>query len=572
GLPQAVRSGASIYEHQLGVSIFDYFRTHPEDGAIFDQSMTNFSSQIAPAIAGSPVFAPLRQLIDVGGGQGYLLATILRQYPHLTGTVVDLADVTIAAPEYPDLAGRLSFNPGSFFESLPTGADGYVMKHILHDWSDIDSGRILQQIHGAMAPNGTLFVVEHVIQHGNGPDFAKLLDLEMLTVGGKERTAAEFRKLFADNGFTLTEFVPTHSALAIIIGKRTVDVPDAVAAADPPPAPPPPDLPIIPLMQLITAEFAHQAIYTMAVLGIADELGDEPLLVDTLATRSNCHPDALFRLLRAGACLGVFSEVSPRMFAHTPMSRLLRINDPLSLRDAVIFFNAPYQRRGLEGLAISIKTGEPAWNAIFHEVTFATYEKNPEMQRDFMGAMTAMSRLEMGPIVAAFDPGDATEIIDIAGGHGQLLSAILSKHVGLRGMVYDLDFVTPHAAERFAVMGLIERTRVESGDFFDHVPHGGQCYLMKYILHDWADEDAVRILRNIATVMDPNGKLVVIDAVIPPGDQFHLGKLIDIQMAVIGGRERTEEQFRALFAVAGLRLDRIIPTGMHLSLIEARKV
>ncbi|WP_394833014.1 acetylserotonin O-methyltransferase [Pendulispora rubella] len=223
-LRHSVRTGEPAFDHVYGEPIFDYVAKAPDVAAVFQDAMTSISGAAGRAIAAAYDFGSVRKLVDVGGGHGFLLATILAANPRLKGVVFDVPHVVEGARQLlraENLGDRIEVVSGDFFDAVPQGGDAYIMKHIIHDWDDARSIAILRNCHRAMVPGGKLLVVDQVVPAPNEVDFAKLMDLEMLalTPGGRERTADEFRKIFAAAGFTLTRIVPTEAYLSVVEGQ-----------------------------------------------------------------------------------------------------------------------------------------------------------------------------------------------------------------------------------------------------------------------------------------------------------------------------------------------------------------
>jgi hypothetical protein len=219
-LLESVRTGGTGFDHVFGEPVFDYLGKHPDESAVFNEGMTGFSSKIAPAVAEAYDFAAFQSVVDVGGGHGMLLNTILRKYPGVTGIVFDSPHVVVGAEDairQAGLTGRCRAVGGDFFQSVPAGGDAYLMKHIIHDWPDDKATTILRNCRRSVNPGGKLLLVEQVIAPGNAADLSKVLDLEMLViVSGKERTEAEYRQLLAGAGWRLTRVLPTRSPAQLV--------------------------------------------------------------------------------------------------------------------------------------------------------------------------------------------------------------------------------------------------------------------------------------------------------------------------------------------------------------------
>jgi hypothetical protein len=303
-------------------------------------------------------------------------------------------------------------------------------------------------------------------------------------------------------------------------------------------------------------------VHAAACLGIADLVADGHRSTADLAAATGAHEPSLYRLLRALAGLGVFRETQPRTFALTPGAELLRTGIPGSLRSAVVMVGDPEHYRSWGELEHSIRTGEPAFDHAFGMGVFDYFERNPRAAAVFDEAMTDLT--DADALAGAYDFSGAGTVVDVAGGHGSLLAAVLRAHPEVRGVLFDL----PHVIERAQARGLLSgelaaRCRFESGSFFDTAPSGGDVFMLKHILHDWDDESCLRILAHCRRAMKPDGKLLVLDSILPPGNEPHPAKLFDLNMLVMthGGRERTEEEFRSLFERAGFHLTRIVPTS-----------
>lgn len=332
---------------------------------------------------------------------------------------------------------------------------------------------------------------------------------------------------------------------------------------------PQPPNPMMQILQLATGHFVSQSLHTAARVGLADHLAAGPLSCAELAQRTATHEPSLYRLLRGLASLGVFQETEPRTFALTPAAELLRSGVPGSLRNAVIMIGDPEHYRAWGELEFSIRTGQPAFDEAFGVGIFDYFESHPEAAAVFDQAMTDFTDGE--GIAAAYDFSAAGTVVDVAGGHGSLLAAVLRAHPTVKGILFDLPHVISRAGSRGYLGGDLEgRTRLEAGSFFEGVPHGGDLYLMKHIIHDWDDDHCRRILEHCRRAMNPGGRVVVVDAVLPPGNDPHPGKFGDLNMLVMthGGRERTEEEFRALFQEAGFRLTGIFPTRGTVCCVE----
>ncbi len=333
--------------------------------------------------------------------------------------------------------------------------------------------------------------------------------------------------------------------------------------------PPPP----LVMVQMMTGYVVSQAIYVAAKLGIADLLKDGPRSSDELAKSVGADARSLYRVLRSLASLGVFTETNEKSFALTPLAETLRTDVPGSLHAMAVWMNEPFHWRVYEEMLHSVKTGKLAFEHVFGMEAFPYFVQNPEVAKIFDNAMTSFSLMTAPAVTAAYDFSVIKKIVDVAGGHGLLLSSILKMNPHLEGVLFDMPSVIEGAGRLIEEAGVANRCAKVAGDFFESVPAGGDAYIMKHIIHDWDDERSLVILRNCHRALVENGKLLLVEVVIPPGNEPSLGKLMDIEMMLLpGGTERTEAEYAELFAAAGFRLTKVVPTGSPVSVIEAVRV
>lgn len=302
-------------------------------------------------------------------------------------------------------------------------------------------------------------------------------------------------------------------------------------------------------------------------VAIAAELGIPDLVPATaadLAGKTGSHPGALYRMLRYLAANGIFAEGADGTFANTPTSDVLRADVPGSLREFVRQSWQDVVWDTHRNLPHTIKTGEPAFTKAFGADFFDYLAANPDVGARFDAAMALQSGPENAAVAAALPVGDAKTVMDVGGGRGGFLAAILQVYPILNGVLFDQSHVLREAQR-------IDRCQQSAGNFFETVPRGADLYVLKRILHDWDDETAAKILGNCAKAMSPAARLVAVDAVIKPGNDPDPNKALDMSiMALLKGRERTAAEFEALFRAAGLRVTRIIPTAAPstMSLVE----
>jgi hypothetical protein len=324
------------------------------------------------------------------------------------------------------------------------------------------------------------------------------------------------------------------------------------------------------MMGLITGFWLSQLVFVAAKLGLADRLAKGPLTAEDLAAEIGADARCLYRVLRALASLNVFNEDKKRRFKLTKIGQTLRSGAKGSLRDFALMQIDDYNRAAWGGLEGSVRTGRTAFDEV-HQVPFFGYlQAHPERDRQFSASMASISGSQNEAIAAAYPFGALKRLVDVGGAHGHLLATILKQHKTLGGVLFDQPQVVAQARESgFIGDGLAKRCSIEGGDFFAAVPEGADGYLMKFIIHDWDDEKAVKILENCRKAMVKGGRVLLAEIVLPKDNKPNFGKLLDINMMVIpGGRERTKEEFAQLFQRAGLKLKRIVPSG-PVSIIEA---
>lgn len=323
------------------------------------------------------------------------------------------------------------------------------------------------------------------------------------------------------------------------------------------------------LLQMITSYWISQAIHVAAKLGIADLVQQTPKTATELAQATKTHEPSLHRLLRGLASVGIFAVDESGRFGLTDMARCL-LDEPMSQRAvAIMMGDEHYASWG--HLLYSVQTGKPAFDHLYGKPVFDWLSDHPEQAKIFDAAMTGFHGEETQKIIDAYDFSRFQTVVDVGGGDGSVLIPLLHRYPRVRGILFDLAGVIERAGPNLANTGLAERCQAVAGNFFESVVAGGDAYLMRHIIHDWTDEQSLTILRNIRKVIPAHGKLLVIEMVIPPGNEPHFGKLLDLNMLVLpGGQERTEAEYRQLYAEAGFRLERVVPTKAEVSIVEGR--
>jgi hypothetical protein len=325
------------------------------------------------------------------------------------------------------------------------------------------------------------------------------------------------------------------------------------------------------LLRMTDGLVLHQALCAAATLGIADLLNAGRQSAAQLASTLHINEDAIYRTLRFLSGQGVFREIASRTFVNTTLSDYLRSDVPGSIRSVLIFRGSRYYFSPFTEFLYSLQTGIPARDKVLGKGAFEYLRGDPEAERVFDDAMTALSMIWGPAIAAAYDFGRWETLTDVAGGNGALLAAILRAHPSIHGVLADAPSVVERARRREFLSGeLAARTRFEPCDFFHAIPSGSRAYMMKNIIHDWNDAQAIEVLRNCRRAVPDDGVLLLVEYCLGEDNTPSVGKMVDLVMLTItGGKERTVDEHRALLASAGFRLNRAIPGSPEITIIEA---
>ena len=328
------------------------------------------------------------------------------------------------------------------------------------------------------------------------------------------------------------------------------------------------------LMQIATGHMVASSLYGVLSIGIPDLLKSGSKSVAELAVTTGVHEGALYRIMRALSAAGVFSENPARTFSLTPVSEPLCKDAQDSMRQMALWLTLPFHFEVYGALSHSLHTGETVAEKLYGVPCFDYFAQNKEVNDVFNDAMTEVSANVIPAVLEAYDFGGLSgkTLVDIAGGHGKVLTEILKKNSGVRGILFDLERVVTGAIPRIESDGLSGRCSVAFGDFFKAVP-SGDAYIMKNIIHDWDDAHSLTILKNIHAAAAPGARLFLIEAVMAPGNEPHFAKIVDLEMLLLpGGCERTEQEYHDLLAQARFKLTRVVKTKSPLDLIEAVRV
>jgi hypothetical protein len=334
--------------------------------------------------------------------------------------------------------------------------------------------------------------------------------------------------------------------------------------------------PRVALYQLATGHYASRALFLAAKLGIADRLKDGPRNAEELAVATATHAPSLRRVLRLLASLGVFEEREDGAFALTSLGEFLPAGVPGSAHAMVMMFAGDRLQDTWRDLEYCVRTGNPVFRRRGLDDPFNDPGRTPEETARFDEGMAVFTAMAAATLAAAYDFASLDTVVDVGGGNGALLTGILEAHPHLRGIVFDRPAVVERARQRIVARGLAGRCEAVAGDFFAEVPPGADAYILKHVIHDWDDRRAATILQSCRGAMGDNGKVLVIEGLYPRRIDQSLGSrgaaANDVSMLVTtGGRQRSEAEFRSLYGAAGLRLTRIVPTQIWLSLMEGMR-
>lgn len=324
------------------------------------------------------------------------------------------------------------------------------------------------------------------------------------------------------------------------------------------------------LLNMAAGHGTSQAIHVAARLGLADLLADGPRSAEELARETKTDAESLYRLLRMLAGAGLFAEEANRSFRLGPLGEPMRSDVPGSLRSMLIHLGEAPSWKAWGALYDSVRTGETGFVIANGSEIFPFYAEHPESNEPFNRAMTEYSEAVSEVVARGYDFSRFEKIVDVGGGHGHLLATVLKANPKARGVVFDLPAVVEGASA--AVDALDGRLATAGGDFFVGVAEGGDAYLLKHIIHDWDERRALQILRNVHRAMKTDGVLLLVEHVIPEGDEPSFSRWMDVHMMVMtGGRERTEAEYAELYDRAGFRLTRVVETESAVSIIEGVK-
>jgi hypothetical protein len=328
--------------------------------------------------------------------------------------------------------------------------------------------------------------------------------------------------------------------------------------------------PHVQLVNMGRAFIVSKVVYAAAQLGLADELAEGPQSAAELADRLKVHAPSLHRLMRTLASLGILTEQSAQRFALTALGEALKTGAFGAARSSLLWFGGPWVSGAWGHLMHSLETGKSGMEKASGLALFDYLAQHPEHGSLFSQMLMGLHNGEPPAVADAYNFSAFGTIVDVGGGNGNVLAAILSRHPAPRGVLFDRPHVVSEAPALLTATGVNERVTLMAGDFFQTVPAGGDAYVLSHIIHDWTEDQCLTILGHCRKALRPNGRLLIIEMVLPPGDAPHPGKLLDMTMLVMtDGQERTEAEYAALLDKAGFRLSRVVPTTSAASVVEA---
>jgi hypothetical protein len=326
--------------------------------------------------------------------------------------------------------------------------------------------------------------------------------------------------------------------------------------------------PSVVLTEMMMAQVVSRLVHVAATLKLADHLSEGARSADELASVTATHPRSLHRVMRTLASLGLFTEDAEHRFSLTPLGAALKSGEP-SRATALIIGGEPLTR-SLDNMLYSVQTGQPGFDKAFGVPLFDWLAAHPVEASLFSETMVGFHGTEPAAVAAAYDFSGFRTVVDVGGATGNMLATILARHPGPRGILFDLPHVVADAPAFLGQRGVADRIDIEPGSFFERVPSGGDAYILSHVIHDWDEEKCLRILGHCRRAIKSDGRLLLVEMVLPAGDAPHPGKMLDMVMLTCpGGQERTEGEYAELLGRAGFRLARVVPTASPVSVVES---
>lgn len=328
--------------------------------------------------------------------------------------------------------------------------------------------------------------------------------------------------------------------------------------------------PEVGVLELSSAFMATHAVYAVARLGVADALAAGPRSAEEVAGDVGTDADTTHRLLRASADHGIVRQDGDR-FALTALGRTLVSDSPGSMRSVVLMIGDPRYQAVWGRLPDAVRTGTPQAEAVHGVSMWELLERDADYAASFNDAMSRLTTLDWPTVEAVYDFTSFGTVVDVGGGHGQLLALMLGAAPAAEGVLLEQPSLIGPAEQRLRDAGVLDRCRLVGGSFFDTAPDDGDLYVLRRVVHDFGDEQAVALLSTLRRHMPADATLLLMESVVPAGHEPHFAKSLDLDMLLfVGGRERTEDEFASLLDRSGFQLTRVIPTISTIALVEAR--
>lgn len=324
-------------------------------------------------------------------------------------------------------------------------------------------------------------------------------------------------------------------------------------------------------MDMAIAHWQAELLLQAAEMSLADKFaGDQPRTAADLAAEYGMRPRELYRFLRTLTGLGLLAFAGPDSFRLTSLGAALRTGAPGAARSAFIALVGDMVKPAWKEFDHGLFTGDTGFEKAHGMGLFEYLQANPGMAQFFSETMVGFHGREPPAVAEAYDFSGIGSLVDVGGASGNMLGHVLSRHPGVKGVLYDLPHVVADAPPLLEAHGVADRVEILSGSFFESVPAGHDAYLLSHIIHDWDDGENATILRNVREAMKPDGKLLIVEMVLPEGDEPHMGKMLDMMMLLVpGGEERTANEYAALLEPNGFRVERVVPTDSAVSVVEA---
>ncbi len=580
-LEYSVTSGRPAFEFLFGCDFQQYYQEHAGVREQFNRASRDLAILSDSAILAAYDFTPFAHVVHLanGGGDGGLIAKLLQRNPHIEATFCDLPSVVESARRTMVQHGveeRCRLHSWQDHEPLPSAGEVYVLRNVLRDMNDSRALEALDRYAHTVGPNARLLLVEMLVPEDDSLSLAKILDIDaMLFTGGQERTLAQYRSLLSAAGFNVLRVISTAGPLSIIECTRGRDGDCGPSPQSSSPAASTMEIgdsmpPHLKLVRMLGSFRIARMISLACRLGFADCLRMGPLSVQSLAERTGCEPQALFRVLRALAGFGIFTENARGEIALTPRATYLRSDVHGSVYRCALVFGEAWHWHMWGRLLDTVRTGKPAFDAIHGRSFYSKCQHDPEFAKQIDSSKASIYSSADDAILAAYDFSSIKKLVHVGAGNASLTVRILAANPTVEAVAFDIASSRAETQRVIEANHLSDRCRVVSGTLFDQIP-AGDTILLRGVIHYWDDESAITILRNCRAALLPHGRLVIAEMLMPHNNEMFVGKFIDVESLLLteGGRERSEAEYRKLLEDSGFTVNAVIGTQTPISIIEA---